>query len=345
MSRWEEALDHQTELLNFWRSDMGQRYALGFAKDVNGKGRPGGDIYAASPFIEGAKLERGSPVFVEADVLDLVEAAAETFRPEPFLPEDIFVEEGFALLERPVYVVDVGGKSCGFRAMSWGPVAIEWQKEDGAKEVKPFFHCCLYTHCDDPDDYRDDWERRNAEEAGVSREETRSAFRQTFGGPLSMFHVTNIPYGAEPEDVAADARESGDLPLPRLPSPIDTAPEPMELDQLWRFLQAFFRLAQQRIAAPSERRAPRASRRRAARIGKEAENVLVVTLRREKRTRDFGEERDVNWTRRWMVGAHWRNQWYPTLGIHRQIWIAPYVKGPEDKPLVLHAGRAYEFVR
>lgn len=337
MSRWEEALDVQTSLLDFWRKPAGQRYALDFAADTNKKGRPGGDIYAASPQIEGAKLERGSPVFVEADVLDLVDAAAETFRPEPFLAEDMFVEEGFALFERAVTVLDVNGRTCSFRAMSWGPVAIQWETE-GKKEVKPFFHCCLYTHCDDEDDYRDDHYRERAEN-GETPEDVRRSWHEVFGGPFSMFHVSNIPFGSSPEEVEHNTQTRA------IPEKIDVRAETMELDQLWRFLQAFFRLAQQRIAAPSERRAPRASRRRAQRIGKEAENVLVITLRREKRTRDFGEERDVEWTRRWMVGAHWRNQWYPTLGIHRQIWIAPYVKGPEDKPLVLHAGRAYEFVR
>jgi hypothetical protein len=36
-----------------------------------------------------------------------------------------------------------------------------------------------------------------------------------------------------------------------------------------------------------------------------------------------------------MVRGHWRNQWYPSLNAHRQRWISPYVKGPEDEELVL----------
>jgi hypothetical protein len=72
--------------------------------------------------------------------------------------------------------------------------------------------------------------------------------------------------------------------------------------------------------------------------------VLVITLRRE-RSKDDAEPKEVNWTRRWITSGHWRNQWYPSLGVHRQIWINEYVKGPDDKPLVLHSGKAYEFVR
>ena len=47
------------------------------------------------------------------------------------------------------------------------------------------------------------------------------------------------------------------------------------------------------------------------------------------------EGEPVNWTHRWLVDGFWRSQWFPSLGRHRQIWISPYVKGPEDLPLVI----------
>jgi hypothetical protein len=31
----------------------------------------------------------------------------------------------------------------------------------------------------------------------------------------------------------------------------------------------------------------------------------------------------------------------PKLGEHRQTWIAPYIKGPVDRPLVVPADRLY----
>ncbi len=43
---------------------------------------------------------------------------------------------------------------------------------------------------------------------------------------------------------------------------------------------------------------------------------------------------DVEWSRRWLVRGHWRNQWYPSEQVHRTIWISPYVKGPEDRPFI-----------
>lgn len=48
------------------------------------------------------------------------------------------------------------------------------------------------------------------------------------------------------------------------------------------------------------------------------------------------------WKQRWLVRGHYRAQWYPSLKAHRVIWIAPYLKGPEDAPL---AAQHYAVVR
>jgi len=39
------------------------------------------------------------------------------------------------------------------------------------------------------------------------------------------------------------------------------------------------------------------------------------------------------WKSRWLVRGHYRAQWYPSINAHKVIWIAPYLKGPEDAPL------------
>ena len=39
---------------------------------------------------------------------------------------------------------------------------------------------------------------------------------------------------------------------------------------------------------------------------------------------------------RWIVSGHWRQQPYgPNSSLRKRIWIAPYVQGPADKPLVV----------
>ncbi len=36
---------------------------------------------------------------------------------------------------------------------------------------------------------------------------------------------------------------------------------------------------------------------------------------------------------RWWVRGHWRNQWFPSRKMHAPMWIAPHLKGPDDKPV------------
>lgn len=116
----------------------------------------------------------------------------------------------------------------------------------------------------------------------------------------------------------------------------------------WIKVQALFRLMMQHISIREERQPPRATRRRWQRDVPERPSheryVVVVRLRRPK-SAPTGEERNVEWKQRWIVGGHWRAQWFPSLGIHRQIYINDYVKGPEDKPLVVRKARAFELVQ
>jgi hypothetical protein len=67
------------------------------------------------------------------------------------------------------------------------------------------------------------------------------------------------------------------------------------------------------------------------------EEVRVVKLRREvkERTTKAAEHSGaVEWQHHWWVSGHYRAQWYPHEEAHRVIWIAPYLKGPTDKPFL-----------
>jgi hypothetical protein len=48
------------------------------------------------------------------------------------------------------------------------------------------------------------------------------------------------------------------------------------------------------------------------------------TQSKEKGTREYQHQ--------WLVTGHIRNQWYAKTQTHKLIWIAPFVKGPKDKP-------------
>jgi hypothetical protein len=113
----------------------------------------------------------------------------------------------------------------------------------------------------------------------------------------------------------------------------------------WTSLQVIWRLAQQVITTPV--RAARPARREAARFGSRyADNITVIKLRRDS-CDIVGEpdwEGEGRLKHRFVVRGHWRNQWYPSIKTHRQIWINPFIKGPEDGELVL-TDRVFEFVR
>jgi hypothetical protein len=83
---------------------------------------------------------------------------------------------------------------------------------------------------------------------------------------------------------------------------------------------------------------PRASRRRLQRSIGDIPTVTVCSLPRPPAShRGDGQGRD--WSHRWIVSGHWCNHWWPKQQVHKPRWISPYVKGPEDKPLVVKERR------
>lgn len=102
-----------------------------------------------------------------------------------------------------------------------------------------------------------------------------------------------------------------------------------------RILATFWALCSQRIALQETYKPDRNIRRQAQREGwRSIPDVRIIRLR-EAAPRTKGEQRDVEWSHRWIVGSHWRNQWYPSDNTHRPKLIDAYQKGPADKPLVV----------
>lgn len=79
----------------------------------------------------------------------------------------------------------------------------------------------------------------------------------------------------------------------------------------------------------------------------EISDVKVISLRRaeqQQHNTDGGGEL-VEWSCRWVVNGHWRNQFHPSTGKHELKYILPYVKGPEDKPLKVPTHTVYTVTR
>ena len=103
----------------------------------------------------------------------------------------------------------------------------------------------------------------------------------------------------------------------------------------------------QRIMVTADAPVERHVRKRAAKtLNQPSDRVRVVHLRRTERLKpcgkpdvpadrpqSVGDDGTRDWAFQWVVRGHWRHQYYRSLDTHRVIWIDPYVKGPEDKPL------------
>lgn len=110
-----------------------------------------------------------------------------------------------------------------------------------------------------------------------------------------------------------------------------------------RFLLAACTWLEQRICSVSLSPIERHRRKQIARDFRipPPPEVKVVQLRRlENPQRTPGESEPVDWSCRWIVNGHWRNQ-ICAKGEHKLIYILPYVKGPEDKPLRVPAQTVY----
>ena len=62
--------------------------------------------------------------------------------------------------------------------------------------------------------------------------------------------------------------------------------------------------------------------------------MQVVRLRRTEQAGDTGSRTAWEWQHRRVVRMHKARQWYPSLQQHKVIYRGPYIKGPDDKPLL-----------
>lgn len=103
---------------------------------------------------------------------------------------------------------------------------------------------------------------------------------------------------------------------------------------MMQHLGATISFCHQRVFLDRREPADRAARRRAESHGIDVPPDVHVMMLRRAVPHDTTESRDVDWSCRWWVRGHWRQQ---AVGPGRQdrtpVFIAPYVKGPEDRPM------------
>jgi hypothetical protein len=330
---WRKAYDVQMGLWRWVRSDLGRRALVAnYEANAEGLDKRTRDMQASLYAAVEATLLGGDPIFVSAEMCELVEAAADPsldqpFRPEPLYATDLPTTCGFLYFERPFHVPDRFERPVTIRAVSWTPMLSVTDEQEREGEIVDTDSEAVMRRWSEHAD--GGW---NGDGIAITLYEDTdtAAYREAglAGPPAEVMHVTPWFFGMsfEGNEVAENGLPTGAA-------------------WWWRIVQITFRLMQQRLAAKGRERGDRHQRREAARLAFPERETLVVRLRRARGKPTEDEHSPANYSHRFIVSGHWRNQWYPASQEHRQLWISPYVKGSEDLPLVVKPRRAMVWSR
>jgi hypothetical protein len=262
----------------------------------------------------------------------LVTAASESMPPEsPTTPQDPPTAAGFMWIPGGLTCIDIRGRLLKYNAALWntygGAIHVWWLT-----------------------DKSDDQDTTNIE---LRREADPIKWRQfpqlTPNGEAILPFNEPIPMSIGMGDVLPpELRKSlhYDGKSGNLVFSSEKGYSPEELQEMLKpefrqdaaaaWLVAAWRLMQQSLTTVEQEDVPRSARKMARRVNMLDEHVTVVDLR-HKPTRREGEAGSTEWTHRWLVRGHWRNQPYKEDGVWttRPIYIHPFVKGPEGAPLVI----------
>lgn len=334
--RWEDALLAREQHLRFLNGRFGRAYMRKMQDVLNAQHHaeermPDDFLW----YVLRVACEEGDPIYVSDDVTEVIDEARKTFEPEKLLATDLFTPAGFMLLPRPVLLNDhpqYGEEAfLPVRAMAWMTIIDPDDPERGCAWVS-----FLTSHEDDPEysGHLPAYQEAQAEGAG------RGIYELDRNALFTASHTLQMTFGAEPwkrgQPFPVDEVERG------LTQEQVEAQHAERGRQQWVLPQVAWRLAMQLVRAPE--RPSRATRRELKRFGRPQTDVTVIRLRRYREPLETDGDFKGYLKHRFVVRGHWRNQWYPTLGEHRQKWIAPYVKGPEDGDLIV-TERVFEFVR
>ncbi|MGI5292841.1 hypothetical protein ACQEVF_57355 [Nonomuraea polychroma] len=257
--------------------------------------------------------------------------------------DDLPSRTGLIVLPHPIIVRTVGGALGDTRAFTWWtPSQIQHPTADQrGLEDRPAVRISVYddTHGPvQPDSFRDFAAQARALGTplppllldAIRCVPFRYAATDEQKQSLEAFHALVAESGEATRDWHAalgqdENRVIGDY-TPG--SQIDNSDDSFSA----RFLYAFWRLCEQRIATVTQADINHSARITAERAGVPAD-VRVVQLRRTDQPADQ-RPAGRDWQHRWVVRMHKVRQWYPSLQQHKVIYRGPYIKGPDGKPLL-----------
>jgi hypothetical protein len=276
---------------------------------------------------------------------DVIVAAAQALEPDDLEllgEEDLPAPSGLLVLPHPVLVQTTGGAIADMKAIGWHTPATIWAAKD-ASGMRHHSAVRVSAYDDthgpvQPDTFLD--LARTARQQGTplppllldavrcyafrfqatgEQRQSRDEFHQRLQRARDATRLVQEAHGVEENRVIGEYEP-------------DSIVEDTTDSFTVRMLYAFWRLCEQTIAIVAEVETNHAARMQADRSGMPAD-VRVVQLRRT--SRKGGEQPGTkNWQHRWVVRMHKVRQWYPSLQQHKVIYRGPYIKGPEDKPLL-----------
>ena len=108
----------------------------------------------------------------------------------------------------------------------------------------------------------------------------------------------------------------------------------------WMKQRVLVRSRPTRILPKNKKRA----RKMEAQVQGEMPTIEIVQLRRTESGPSEASGQERHYSMRFIVHGHFRNQYYPSRGVHAPKWISSYVKGPQNAPLK-ESIRAYAVTR
>jgi hypothetical protein len=161
-------------------------------------------------------------------------------------------------------------------------------------------------------------------------------------------HIALVPWSFDQGTRLSGAIDNVGVKVIRWPygtpwSSLDADDQPVA-----RYFASLCAFMQQKILVANTVRAERHARKRLERQGFPHEPLIrVVELRRREGVlkHESSQNAEVDWSCQWVVRGHWRQQFYPSKHANQPIWITPYVKGPQDKPLKPPRATVFAVVR
>lgn len=332
------ALEEQRVLLARLSQPMWPRYMTSWMENVQ---RKSGQIYFAnsdgnadgSLFVLGEtqRLKMSDTYYVSEEMIPLIQWGTASLSDVDHFDRTLWPSDyGFVWFGEPVTTTELYGRTASYAAMSWGRriAQVVVDKRTGRTEDVAGTFVVFYTDITSPNDMN---------------MELIEAFGERVTEGLGRMQVLHMFWIADdervgpsrlvpPEDAARYA--VGGLPM------ADDSPNPM------RFILSMLMMLNQTVTDVSEHHLDKKGARRMRFMGLPSK-VTVVRLRRTAGMERLEGESLVEWAHRWIVKGHWRNQPYKNddgTTRYERIWIAPYVKGPEGKPLK-QSEKVYALVR